>query len=74
MRTLQVDLTERHSYLERHAQRYFTRRNHAQSLAQDSLERAANYIGIFEYGDNWTLEIESEIIKVLSQVKDKNYI
>ncbi|MDK3159851.1 hypothetical protein QPK87_25295 [Kamptonema cortianum] len=71
MRPFQIDLTRNHPYLRTHAQRYFARREIAPSLAQDSLERAANYTGIYEYGDTWTPEIEAEIIRILTQFSNR---
>lgn len=71
MRSIEIDLAKKHPYLERHAQRYFARKDIAPDIAQDSLERAANYVGIFEYRDDWTAEIEAKIIQVLSDIQHR---
>lgn len=69
MRPIEIDLTQDHPYLKTHAQRYFARKDIAPNIAQDSLERAANYIGLYEYGDTWTSEIEQKIIEILGQFR-----
>ena len=71
MRRIEIDLTQNHPYLKTHAQRYFARKDIAPNIAHDSLERAANYVGIFEYGDTWTPEIEAEIIQILSDIQHR---
>lgn len=70
MRRVEIDLTQNHPYLKTHAQRYFARKAIAPNLAQDSLERAASYTGIYEYQqDDWTPEIEAKIIEILEQFR-----
>lgn len=71
MRPIEIDLTQHHPYLVTHAQRYFARKEIAPNIAKDSLERAANYTGLYEYGDTWTPEIEAEIIRILTQFSNR---
>ncbi|MCD8487870.1 MAG: hypothetical protein LRZ84_14330 [Desertifilum sp.] len=71
MRNFQIDLNEYHVYLVTHANRYFDRLESEPERAKDSLERAANYTGIFEYGDPWTEEIEEKTIEILTEIRSK---
>lgn len=74
MRQLQIDLTQKHPYLERHAQRYFERRKEHPNLALDSLQRAASYAGIFEFQqDFWTEETEQQIVQILTQIQRQKH-